>query len=114
MFNGNQKLIIEKAFDYDEYGQKIFSQKLASFGTIVRANTIREQSPLIGELSQTSGNAYENTTGTTILAQIKPNIEIGDKLTVVGIALRVNSKEVRYDIEGRAHHLQLGCSIWAM
>lgn len=114
MFNGNQKLIIERSVDYDEYGQRIFFKTFISFGSIAKLGYVREQSSLRGDLSSANGNAYENVANTIILAQISPSIEIGDKLTIVNFPLKVESKVLRYDVKGRAHHLELGCSIWAM
>lgn len=113
MFKGNVPMKIEKLLNHDEYGQPVVSATFMSKCSIVKL--ISASTKTVARMSQSAslGNAHETTEETILLANLIPPVNVGDRVTVKGIGLRVDKMVFRCNTRGKEDHYQLECSIWA-
>ena len=112
MFKGNIKIKIEKLAGYDEYGQPVAAPAKVSRCSIVKLATERAKTTVRTDTSASGGNAHEIISDARILVNINADIAQGDKITVMGVTLRVDQLFRRNDVNGKPHHHQVDCSLW--
>lgn len=114
MFRGNVSLKIEKMGGHDLFGKPSVSSTIINTRcSIVKLANERLRTSVRTDTSATGGNAHEIVADARLLVNLSADIGEGDKLTVAGVTLRVDQIFVRNDVNGRGHHHQVDCSIWA-
>ncbi|MGZ8497412.1 MAG: hypothetical protein ACXWXL_03315 [Candidatus Binatia bacterium] len=113
MFKGNIPLKIEKLGSHDRYGQASVSAVSNSRCSIVKLSTDRSRTSVRTDTSASGGNAHEIAADARLLVNFNADIAIGDRLTVAGVTLKLDSKLLRNDVHGKSNHWQCDCSIWA-
>jgi len=112
MFTGSSPLKIEKLASYDEYGQPSVVQIIWGKCDIVKLVVDRSQTTVRQDQSPDNGNAHEDIADGILLVGPTSGVAIGDKITVSGVALKVNKMNRRFDVGGILDHLQIEGSIW--
>jgi hypothetical protein len=110
---GTVPMKIEKHNDHDEYGQPLLSSTYLSYCSIVKLVSESAKTVARGSQSASLGNAHEIVSDSILLANLTPPVSVGDRVTVKGVALRVDKMIFRSDVRGKEDHYQLECSIWA-
>jgi hypothetical protein len=114
MFKGNAKLIIKKLTSYDKFGGAVFTSSDQNVKcSVVKMNVLEMDTSPRMNLSASVGNSNELQVVGTILVGPSTDIGIGDQLLLNGLALKVSSVFNRSDVDGKPHHIEVGCSIWA-
>jgi hypothetical protein len=101
--------------DRDASGERIFGEPISTFVAVVGLSSSYAATNLgssTSGLSASRGSAWENTASTRFLLSREEVINIGDKLDVAGLSLRVSSVFPRYDIDGILDHLQVDAKPW--
>ena len=111
-FKGNVRLTIEKLLNHDEFGQPVVSATYSSKCEVVKLTAGSQKTLARMSQSASLGNASEIITDARLLVSLKTPIEIGDRLLIAGASLKVDSRLLRFDVNGRQDHLQIDCSIW--
>ena len=112
MFKGKVKMIIERLDSYDEYGQPLLSFVATTFCSVVKLETNNEKTPIRATESASHSNANELTSDSVLLINPNAKVKTGDKLTVLGIELKLDKLNLKHDASGKLDHLQVGCSKW--
>ena len=107
MLFGNTQMTIEKRdsfIKYDEYGMPLLAESKQSRCSVVKLD--------IAKIPNSDTNKPETTASSVILAELSADVDVGDRVVVLGVGLKVLNKQIRYETNGVPHHIQLGCSIW--
>lgn len=101
--------------DFDASGDRLLGQPFNTFvavlGLTLSATPTNLGSSTSG-LSASRGSAWENSASTRFLFYPNVSINIGDRIDVAGMTLRVASVFPRYDIDGVLDHLQVDATPW--
>ncbi|MGZ8220331.1 MAG: hypothetical protein ACXWT0_01655 [Methylobacter sp.] len=106
-------MIVERMTGHDAYGQPVVSSTFSSRCSIVKLAVDRLKTSVRTDTSASGGNAHEIIADARLLAALNPAVEVGDRVIVAGVALRVDTRFVRRDVHGNTHHFQLDLSLWA-
>lgn len=111
-FVGNLPCLIEKLSGFDEFGQPALSKKIKSRCSIVKLAVQDLRTSVRTDTSATGGNAHEYAADSRLLFNLDAPIDIGDKVTVAGVTLKVDAKFVRNSVNGNGHHWQVDASVY--
>lgn len=112
MFRPNLDATVEPVSqETDEYGQRQFGAVKNTRCAIVTLKAKSEKTSVRTDSSASGGRAEEKQGESRLL--FRPGIvKLGDRVTVVGMALRVLSVFPRHDVNGRHDHDEVDCEAW--
>lgn len=96
----------------DLFAQPKFLKMVSERVCPVRLSFQTDNTTVRTDSAGTKGHAQEPSAQVVLLAVPKTQIQIGDKLVVLGHALRVTEKHPRYTVTGVLDHHQLHASAW--
>ena len=100
---------------YDASGERILGTPFTTTVAIVGLTQSTAPTNLgssTSGLSASRGSAWENAASTRFLLYPDVTINIGDRLTVAGMDLRISSRFPRFDIDGVLDHIQIEATPW--
>jgi hypothetical protein len=98
---------------YNDFGEaKPEPHKVVSTKCGVKLLEQTEKSSVRADSSASRGFADEVTADARLLFKPKEDVQIGDKVTVASIELRVTAKFPRFDVMGRFDHIQVDLMRW--
>ena len=107
------KCVVTKVGGVDLYGQELPGDSFKSKCAIVKLNTSSIKTSVRADSSASRGNAREVTHDARLLFSPKINLEIGDKVQINRVDLKVLGIFPRYTIAGALDHLQVDAELWA-
>lgn len=112
MLKPNLKLTHEALTGRDVYGAETFAAKRTEGCCIVKLKEISQKTSVRTDASATRGYADEFASSSRLLVLPSTQVQIGDRISIVGVTLRVTSKFPRHDVEGRLDHYEVEGSPW--
>lgn len=96
------------AFSQPKFSASAISEKVCP----VKLNFSATHTTVRTDSAGSHGHAGEDTADVVVLAGPKTQIETGDKLIVLGHALRVKGMHPRFTVRGLLDHHQVTCGAW--
>ncbi|KJZ17412.1 hypothetical protein TW86_03930 [Halomonas sp. S2151] len=112
MFRPNTYCSVSKRDSFDRWGREKYGDPKRVKCSVVRLKASREKSSVRADSSASRGRAKEIESDSVLLLPPTFQIEIGDKVEILGMALEVESIEPRLSISGRHDHNEVGLCIW--
>jgi hypothetical protein len=110
----NAKCIVRRCSGNDEYGQPTVEQPGLGEGcAVVRLAKMYQPSGIRAAESASRGNARDESVLSKLLLSPDTRAREGDQVTIMGIAMRVVSKEPRLRAHGGLDHFEVTLELWA-
>jgi hypothetical protein len=104
---------IQKAGATDMFGQRRPGELIRERCAIVRLRHDMQHTTVRADSSASRAHADHFTTSNRILLPARTRCEMGDKLTVAGVAIRVMSIFPQHDVSGRLDHFEVSGDVWS-
>jgi hypothetical protein len=111
-FKGNTKMMVERLNFYDEFGQAVMSIVLHSFCSVVKISQSIEKTPIRSSQAASTANSEETESISVLMMSIDDDIRLGDRITVAGMVLRIDKRQIWNTTKGTPHHLWVELSQW--
>lgn len=107
------KIELWKATGNDLYGQAVFTRMPDEKVAPVRLSFQAAHTTVRTDSAASRGHAMEQSANVVILARPDTRIAVGDRLVVMGNALKVSETHPRMSVTGTLDHVQVLCVAWS-
>lgn len=112
MFRPNTFCYVSQRTGFDDWGRETYVGRQRVPCSLVRLKVMKESTSVRADSSASRGRAKETNSESIVLLPPSHDIEIGDRLEILGFQLEVNSITPRLDIMGRHDHNEVGLLKW--
>ena len=112
MFRPNTFCYVSKRTGYDEWGRERYAERVRVPCSVVRLQSSRVKSSVRADSSASRGRAREVESDSIVLLPPTQQVDMGDRLEVMGITLEVNGVHPRLNIMGRHDHNEVHLGAW--
>ncbi|NQZ53221.1 MAG: hypothetical protein HRT93_03095 [Piscirickettsiaceae bacterium] len=104
---------IQSSKSTDLYGQEKLAKPRQALCSVVRLVVSREKTSVRADSSASRGKIDEIVSTSRLLFLPTTKINLGDKVEIADITLKVDSKNIRFSVNGRVDHVQVDLVAWA-
>lgn len=97
---------------YDLYGQPAWKQMPDERCDVVKLATDTQHTTVRADSGGTRGHADEVVADSVLLMSPATKVELGGRIEVCNIPLRVTSVRPRLTVFGKVDHYEVGCAAW--
>lgn len=97
----------------DVYGQPLLGEKVSEPCSVVFISEKSAKSSVRTDETPSGGNARERESDSNILLQADTKAKIDDAVHIRGFRLRILTMQTRYDVFGKADHVEITAKFWA-
>jgi hypothetical protein len=100
---------------YDASGERVFGTDFTTNVAVIGLTQGTAPTNLgssTSGLSASRGSAWENSALARFLLYPDVDINIGDRMAVAGMDLRISARFPRFDIDGNLDHIQVDANPW--
>lgn len=112
MIKPNVACKIQSVDSFDLYGEEKLSPVVPARCSVVRLIVRSEKTSVRADSSASGGAADELTSTSRLLFLPRTKINIGDKVEIHNIELRVETIHPRFDVRGRHDHNEVDLTVW--
>lgn len=113
MLNSNNTCRIETVSGFNVHGEPTFSAPVTERCAVVKLLRILAKTTVRADSSSSRGHGDEKLSESKILLQGETIADLGDRLTVLSVTLKVVSLVPRQDVSGYIDHYEATCEQWA-
>lgn len=112
MLRPNVKCEISRQSGFDAKGYPVYTSPVASKCSVVKMVVTSVKTSVRADSSASRGRAQEDVSDYILLFPANVEIDIGDRVNVMGRTLRAESVQTRFTITGRIDHYEVGLNEW--
>lgn len=107
MFVPNIDCTINKLIGTDAYGQEQFGTSIRERCAIVKLKSVKDRTTVRADSSASRGHAWEWISESKILLRSTTAAEVGDKIIIFGMPVRILSSFPRHSVTGKLDHYEV-------
>ena len=112
MFRPNTFCLVSQREGFDEWGRERYGPTVRVPCSLVRLKMTKETTSVRADSSASRARGKEISSESIVLLPPRLDIQIGDRLEILGFQLEVSAMTPRLDIMGRHDHNEVGLKVW--